>query len=102
MQAITSIDKVANGKATLLRKQPFFGVPSFKLKWEQRDDIPTACTDGKSILWSGTFFDGLTKSEAIGVILHEIFHVILKHPLEMKRFLKANPQYNTQEFIEKN
>ena len=31
LKTITSSEKVANGKATLLRKQPFFGVTSFKL-----------------------------------------------------------------------
>jgi predicted metal-dependent peptidase len=101
LKTITSSEKVANGKATLLRKQPFFGVTSFKLIWKENNSIPTACTDGKSILWNGSFFDGLTKSQAIGVILHEMFHVILKHPIQMKRFLKKNPQYNTPYYLGK-
>ena len=99
-KGISPENKVVNSKATILFKQPFFGVPVFKLVWKQNDlHVQTACTDGKSIIWSAKFFDTLTKAESTAVIIHEIFHVILNHPLEMKRFFKNNPKFQTPHFM---
>ena len=99
-KGISPENKVVNSKAKILTKQPFFGVPVFKLVWKQDDlRVQTACTDGKSIIWSAKFFDTLTKAESTAVILHEIFHVILNHPLELKRFFKNNPKFQTPYFM---
>ena len=94
IEKVSAENKVANSKATLLFKQPFFGVPCMKTRWVQNDNIPTACTDGKTLQWNSVFFDRLTKQESTGVCLHEIFHIILNHPIEMLRFVKKYPKYN--------
>ena len=41
--------------------------------------VPTACTDGYSVWINPTFFVGLTKSERIFLIAHEVFHPLLNH-----------------------
>lgn len=97
---ISAQDKVANSRATLLRKQPFFGFFCFKLKWVVNNNIPTACTDGTTIFYNEKFFDGMTKVECNAVALHEIFHVVLKHPFEMKRFFQNNPQWDKPKYYE--
>jgi len=38
-------------------------------------------TDGKSILWSPDWVDTIDQEETVGVMAHEVLHIILKHPL---------------------
>jgi predicted metal-dependent peptidase len=45
------------------------------------DDIPTMCTDGKSILWSPSFVDTMDQEETVGVMAHEVLHIVFKHHL---------------------
>ena len=97
---ISAQDKVANSKATLLRKQPFFGFFCFKIRWVVNNNIPTACTDGTTIFYNEDFFNSMTKVECNAVALHEIFHVVLKHPFEMKRFFMLNPQWDNATYYE--
>lgn len=48
-------------------------------KSEVRDDIPTACTDGKNKLYGAKFIEGKTRQQLRYLVLHENFHVALKH-----------------------
>ena len=99
IEKLSADNKVANSKATLLFKTPFFGVPCMRVKWVQDDGIPTACTDGKTLRWNSKFFDDLPKAQVTGVSLHEIFHVVLNHAIELLRHLKKFPQYNTPFYL---
>lgn len=40
---------------------------------------PTAATDGYHIFWCRSFFQKLTEDEIIGVLAHEVLHVVLGH-----------------------
>lgn len=48
-------------------------------KSEVREDIPTACTDGKNKLYGTKFIEGKTRPQLRYLVLHENFHVALKH-----------------------
>ena len=45
----------------------------------ENKDIPTACTNGKHIWWNGEFIDELTEEETLGLMAHEVMHVIFNH-----------------------
>ena len=100
IQTISASDKIANSRVILLKVLPFFGIMIHKTIWESVPNIATACTDGKKVFWSPSFFDGLSKPESSAVMLHEMFHVVLNHPVEMLRFMTKNPQYNSAQFME--
>ena len=48
-------------------------------KSEVKADIPTACTDGKNKFYGADFIEGSTRQQLRYLVLHENFHVALKH-----------------------
>ena len=44
-----------------------------------KNDLPTACTDGKNDYYGRAFVDGLADSEFRFLILHETYHKLFKH-----------------------
>jgi predicted metal-dependent peptidase len=50
---------------------------SLKQIWDNNQ--PTAYTNGRVIGWNETFFLKLAMEERVGVLLHEILHVVLEH-----------------------
>lgn len=60
---------------------------SLQLKWD--DTIPTACTDGLSILINPDYFMDLPRPIRVTLLAHETWHVALKHVL---RVTGRNPE----------
>ena len=81
--------KVAQAKTQLMLRHPFFGSCAAGLNFVETDKVPTMATDGRSILWNRAFVDSLDKDHVMGVIAHEVLHVVFKHMLRMG---KRNPQ----------
>ena len=89
---------VSKAKATLLTKRkPFYAVCAMRIKFVPiTEDDPrskhfqfqTMCTDGCSIFYNTKWTEKLTKEEVIGVIAHEVLHVVFLHGL---RLLGRNP-----------
>lgn len=57
----------------------FFATVALRLHFKADWTIPTAATDGRHLLYNPEFFSGLNPSEAIGVVCHEVLHVVCKH-----------------------
>lgn len=60
-------------------RAPFFAVGVAKLSSRFSDAVPTACTDGREIIWNPDFFDSLKDEELITVLCHECCHPLLCH-----------------------
>lgn len=73
--------KMARAITRLVVSHPFFGSVALSVRVEHDTSIDTMCTDGKSILWSPDFVDGMTGEETTGVTAHEVMHIVMKHPL---------------------
>jgi len=67
----------------------FFTVVCFSLKILWDKSIPTACTDGKCIIFNPEFFMSLDKHEQLFLLLHETLHVAFMH---MLRLYQYNPE----------
>lgn len=66
-------------------------------KSETCDDMPTAATNGKDKLYGTAFISDLTRKELRFVVLHENFHVALKHcvlPAYIGYSKRFGPQIN--------
>ena len=61
-------------------------------KTEVRDDMPTACTDGRNTYYGRKFVDSLKDSDLKGLILHENLHKAFRHTTVWKHLYKQNPQ----------
>lgn len=71
--------KVSRAVTKAAFQYPFWGSLMLSLGHQSRDDIPTACTDGKKIYWSPDFIDELDEPQTLGLMAHEIGHVIFQH-----------------------
>jgi predicted metal-dependent peptidase len=61
-------------------------------KTEVRDDLPTACTDGRNTMYGRKFVDGLPDPELKGLILHENLHKAFRHTTVWKHLYKKQPR----------
>jgi predicted metal-dependent peptidase len=68
----------------------FFTTLAFSLKHSFDSSIPTACCDGKQVLYNPKFFMELNEEERIFVILHEVLHAAYLHGLRFKVLPKGN------------
>ncbi len=75
--------KIARAKTQLVLKHPFFGSCAMGLNFTETTALPTMATDGKSILWNREFVDKYDQDMIMGVIAHEVLHVVFKHCLRI-------------------
>ena len=47
------------------------------------NDIPTAATNGKDLIFNPQWFTSLNKEERIGLILHELMHMVYHHTIRI-------------------
>lgn len=73
--------KVLKARARLLLKSAFFGAVLVSSPMVARPDIPTAATDMRSIFYNPDWFEPMPFDEIIGVLAHEVMHIVLEHGL---------------------
>ena len=61
----------------------FLSTITFSVKHVFSKDIPTAGTDGSSIVYNPDYFKGLTDTERIFLLAHETWHIALSHMLRV-------------------
>lgn len=61
-------------------------------KTEVKDDVSTACTNGRDVFYGREFMDKLTEPELRAVVLHENLHKAFRHLTMWKSLYKENPQ----------
>ena len=66
-------------KRKLLIKYPTFGSIIANLEFQSNQDVGTAETDGKVVLYNPNFLNGLSDKEQIFLFAHEICHVAFEH-----------------------
>jgi predicted metal-dependent peptidase len=65
-------------------------------KTEVRDDIPTACTNGRDKLYGRDFVEGLSDAELGALVLHENLHMVFQQLYVWKHLWKENGQLANQ------
>ena len=80
------IDKKAANKMTkarvyLLKNKPFFGKLAMDLDFVESSQFDTMAVDGQRIFYNPDFVNKITFLETVGVIAHEVLHVVFKHHL---------------------
>ena len=59
---------------------------------EVKDDVPTACTNGRDTFYGRSFIDKLSEVNVRGVILHENLHKAFRHTTTWKHLYKEHAQ----------
>ena len=57
-----------------------------------RDDIPTACTNGRDEMYGRAFVEGLSDPELRFLVLHESYHKLYRHLTTWRHLYKEDPQ----------
>jgi predicted metal-dependent peptidase len=73
--------------ASLLRlrmKSPFFGTLAMFVRFIPSSNITAAATDGKDVFFNPNFLNSLPSPQQDGLLLHEILHAALLHPLRLR------------------
>lgn len=75
----TAANMITKAKVQLILDQPFYAMLALRMKFQPSEAVPTAATDGVSILYNPGFIEGLTIDEVKGLIAHEVTHVSSLH-----------------------
>lgn len=63
----------------MVRDNPFFASCLLNLRVEKSLAVPTMATNGLEILYNPWFVAGMTREQTLGVLAHEILHVVGLH-----------------------
>ncbi|HEY3847415.1 MAG TPA: hypothetical protein VGL95_09910, partial [Acetobacteraceae bacterium] len=72
---------ITKARARLLVRAPFIGSIALGLAWVNAPGIGTMATDGRSIWFNPAWCEQHGVEKTMGVIAHEVFHVVNKHHL---------------------
>ena len=72
-------DYLRHAKIDLMTKSVFLSTICLSLKHIFSTALPTAGTDGISIIYNPDFFESLTAQERAGLLAHEVWHVAFNH-----------------------
>ena len=92
--ALTSEQRVTKSHIAIMRSKQFCmfaGVLSVG-NVEFTEDIPTACTNGRDVIYSPSFIKTLNDKELNFVVLHEALHKVYQHMHLWKKLFKESPQ----------
>lgn len=91
--ALTSEQRVTKSHIAIMRSKEFCmfaGVLSVG-KVMFTDDIPTACTNGRDVMYNPNFIKTLDDRELNFVVLHEALHKVYQHMHLWKKLWKQSP-----------
>ena len=94
MMALTSEQRVTKSHIAIMRSKEFCmfaGVLSVG-KVMFSDEIPTACTNGRDVIYNTDFIKTLDDKELNFVVLHEALHKVYQHMNLWKKLWKENAQ----------
>ena len=71
--------RLSKAKTALILEHPFVGSVAMNMPFTFDSSIPTACTNGKRVLFNPWFCDDLTDEELKFLVAHECLHPMLEH-----------------------
>jgi predicted metal-dependent peptidase len=74
-------ETITKARARLLVRAPFFGSIALGLAWVNAPEVRTMATDGCRIWFNAGWCDKHGVEKTMGVIAHEVLHVVNKHHL---------------------
>jgi predicted metal-dependent peptidase len=76
----TSLEKrLTKARINLIGDLPFFGTLLFKLQTKIGTEVPTACTDGRTLTINPDYAAKLTDAQLAGLLVEEVGHCAMGH-----------------------
>ncbi len=91
---ITTEQRIIKARSKIMRHPTFMAISPVLMigDWSVRDDIETAATNGRDVLYGREFIDGCDDKLLNFVVLHEYFHIMLQHMTTWAKITKEDPQ----------
>ena len=71
--------RLSKAKTSLILEHPFIGSVALNMPMSLSDEVPTAATNGKRVLYNPDFIEPLTDEELKFLVAHECLHPMLEH-----------------------
>ena len=71
--------RLSKAKTSLILESPFIGSVALNMPMTLSDEVPTAATNGKRVLYNPDFIESLTDEELKFLVAHECLHPMLEH-----------------------
>lgn len=97
MKQFTPAQKIEQARLVLVTEFPFYGSVFLRMNIVEDPSCPTAWTDGVSIGYNVEWLGKWTVPQILGVLAHEILHIMLKHHLREKcdsRYTASHNKWN--------
>jgi len=75
----TLMRRLSKAKTSLILESPFIGTIALNMPFLLSDDVPTAATNGKRVVFNPSFIDPMTDEELKFLVAHEVFHPMMDH-----------------------
>jgi len=73
------MERLSKAKTSLILEHPFIGSVALNMPMSLSDEVPTAATNGKRVLYNPDFIEPLTDEELKFLVAHECLHPMLEH-----------------------
>lgn len=93
-QQITAEQRLSKAVVRIMQEPRYVALAGVLMLGDRavKDDIPTACTNGRDEYYGRAFIESLTDAELRFVILHETYHKLYKHLTTWKWMYDENPR----------
>ena len=71
--------RLSKAKTSLILEHPFIGSVALNMPMTLSEEVPTAATNGKRVLYNPEFIEPLTDEELKFLVAHECLHPMLEH-----------------------
>ena len=94
MTTLSAEDKITKARTAIMRDPRFMAMSGVLMvgTWEVRDDVPTAGTNGRDVVYGRAFINDADDKLTRFVVLHEYFHVMLMHMTVWQKMFEEDPQ----------
>lgn len=81
MHKMTAEQRITKARSAIMRDERFTAISPILMigSWSVVDDMPTAATNGRDVLYGRKFVDDCDDKLLRFVVLHEYYHVMLQH-----------------------
>ena len=92
-EQLTTEQRILKERTQIMRDSRFIAMAGIMMigKWEVRDNVSTAYTNGRDVVYGRKFIDSLDTKTLRFVILHEYYHIMFMHMSMWKHLWDEHP-----------
>ena len=98
MNKLTAEDRITRAHISLMQDKRTLAYSGVLMvgKVTVNDECPTACTDGRDVIYGRAFIESLSDAQVRGLVLHEAKHKAYQHLFIWQHLYKKNRKKNRE------